>query len=190
MGISNQANLLVRETQIHSHLQLSGTPTLYHHTWNPYVDFGIKLQSSAFPRESCYQLSQPHVSQLVSFKDYCLVQGFYCCSNHHEKKKQVVEERDHLCYISTSLFITKGSLDSNSSRAGADAAAMEGCCLLAFSLRLAQPAFLQNLARVNTPGIDPPTMWQTLHNLLLTKIMTYTWKIQRHFLQLSFSPFR
>jgi hypothetical protein len=47
---------------------------------------------------------------------------------------QVGEERVYLAYTSTLLFITKGSQDRNSNRAGTwnqDAEAMEGCCLLA-----------------------------------------------------------
>jgi hypothetical protein len=46
-------------------------------------------------------------------------------------KKQVGEERVYSAYTSTLLFITKGSQDWNSHKAGVDAEAMEGCCLLA-----------------------------------------------------------
>jgi hypothetical protein len=52
-------------------------------------------------------------------------------------KKQVGEERIYSAYISTLLFITKGS-----QKAGADAEAMEGCFLLACFPWLAQLAFL------------------------------------------------
>jgi hypothetical protein len=56
---------------------------------------------------------------------------------HHEKK-QVGEERVYSAYISTSEFIIEGSPGSNSKQgrnleAGANAEAMEGCCLLACS---------------------------------------------------------
>jgi hypothetical protein len=45
----------------------------------------------------------------------CLSQGFYSCTNIMTKK-QVGEERVYWAYTSTSLFITKGSQDWNSSR--------------------------------------------------------------------------
>ena len=47
------------------------------------------------------------------------------------------EERVHLAYTSTSLFIIGESQDRNSNRnleAGAVAEALEGCCLLACSI--------------------------------------------------------
>jgi hypothetical protein len=47
----------------------------------------------------------------------CLSQGFYSCTNIMTKK-QVGEERVYSAYISTLLFITKGSQDWNSSRSG------------------------------------------------------------------------
>jgi hypothetical protein len=47
----------------------------------------------------------------------CLNQGFYPCTNIMTKK-QVEEERVYSAYTSTLLFITKGSQDWNSHRAG------------------------------------------------------------------------
>ena len=47
----------------------------------------------------------------------CLSQGFYSCTNIMTKN-QVGEERVYSAYTSTLLFITKGSQDWNSSRAG------------------------------------------------------------------------
>jgi hypothetical protein len=52
-------------------------------------------------------------------------------------KKHVGEERVYSTYTSTLLF-TKEIQDRNSHRAGADAEAMEGCCLLACCPWLAQ----------------------------------------------------
>lgn len=51
----------------------------------------------------------------------------------------------YLAYTSISLFIMEGSQDRIQGRhpeAGADAEAMEGCCLLACSSWFAQPVFL------------------------------------------------
>jgi hypothetical protein len=58
-------------------------------------------------------------------------------------KKQVGEERVYAVYTFTLLFITKGSHDRNL-EAGADAEAMEGCCLLACFPWLAQLARTQD----------------------------------------------
>jgi hypothetical protein len=46
-------------------------------------------------------------------------------------KKQIREERVYSAYTSTLLFITKGNQGRNlrNLEAGADAEAMEGCCL-------------------------------------------------------------
>jgi hypothetical protein len=51
-------------------------------------------------------------------KVLCLSQGFYSCKETIVTKKQVGEERLHLACTSTLLFITKGSEDRNSQRAG------------------------------------------------------------------------
>jgi hypothetical protein len=50
-------------------------------------------------------------------KHICLSQGFYSCTNIMTKK-QVGEEGVYSAYTSMLLFITKGSQDWNSSRAG------------------------------------------------------------------------
>jgi hypothetical protein len=55
-------------------------------------------------------------------------------------KKQAGKERVYAAYISTLLFITKGSQAGQ--EAGADAEAMEECCLLACFPWLAQLACL------------------------------------------------
>jgi hypothetical protein len=59
-------------------------------------------------------------------------------------KKQVGEERVYSAYASTLLFTTKGSQvgTQTGQEIGADAAAMEGYCLLACFPWLAQLAFL------------------------------------------------
>jgi hypothetical protein len=58
-------------------------------------------------------------------------------------KKQVGEERVYSAYTSTLLFITKEVRTGTQAgqEAGADAEAMEGCCLLACFPWLAQLAF-------------------------------------------------
>lgn len=50
----------------------------------------------------------------------------------------------------------EGGQDRNSNKAGADTEAMEGCCSLACSSWLAQPAFLQNPGPLDR--VAPPTM--------------------------------
>jgi hypothetical protein len=74
---------------------------------------------------------------------YCLSQGFYSCTNIMTKK-QVGEERVYSAYTSILLFITKEVRTGTQAgqEAGTDAEIMEGWCLLAWSLWLAQPAFL------------------------------------------------
>jgi hypothetical protein len=67
----------------------------------------------------------------------------------HHDQEQVGKERVYLVYTSTPQFIIKGCRKRNLKQgsmleAGADAEDMEGCCLLACSPWLAQPAFLQN----------------------------------------------
>jgi hypothetical protein len=59
-------------------------------------------------------------------------------------KKQVGEERVYSAYTSILLFITKEVRTGTQAgkKAGADAEAMEGCCLLACSPWPAQLSFL------------------------------------------------
>jgi hypothetical protein len=73
----------------------------------------------------------------------CLSQGFYSCTNIMTKK-QVGEEGVYSAYTSIMLFITKEVRTGTQAgqKAGADAEAMEGCCLLACFSWLAQPALL------------------------------------------------
>jgi hypothetical protein len=58
--------------------------------------------------------------------------------------KQVGEERVYSAYTSTLLFITKEVRigTQTGQEPGADAEAMEGCCLLAYFMWLAQSAAL------------------------------------------------
>ena len=73
--------------------------------------------------------------------NFCL--SFLAVMKHHDQKASWFS-----AYTSTLLLITKGSQDKTELKqgrdleAGADAVAMEGCCLLACSAWLAQPAFL------------------------------------------------
>ena len=79
----------------------------------------------------------------ISFMDVCLSQGFYSCTNIMTKK-QVGEERVYSAYTSILLFITKEVRTGIQAgqKAGADAEAMERCCLLACFPWLGQPALL------------------------------------------------
>jgi hypothetical protein len=73
----------------------------------------------------------------------CLSQGFYSCTNIMTKK-QVGVKRVYSTYTSILLFITKEVRTGTQAgqEAGADAEAIEGCCLLACFPWLAQPALL------------------------------------------------
>jgi hypothetical protein len=78
---------------------------------------------------------------------YQLVLGFLLLQRNTVTKRQVGEERVYSAYTCTLLFITKGSFgqelkQGRNLEAGADAEAMEECCLLDCSLWFAQPAFL------------------------------------------------
>ena len=64
----------------------------------------------------CLYLVNP-VPDLAFSLPQCLSQGFYSCTNIMTKR-QVGEERVYSAYTSTLLFITKGSQDRNSHRAG------------------------------------------------------------------------
>jgi hypothetical protein len=72
-----------------------------------------------------------------------LSQGFYSCTNIMTKK-QVGEERVYWAYTSMLLFIIQEVRTGTQAgqETGADAAAMEGCYLLACFPWLAQPALL------------------------------------------------
>ena len=73
-----------------------------------------------------------------------------------------------LSYTSTlqSIFneASTGTQMGRNLEAGADAEAMEGCCLLAFSAR----CFIE--PRTSSPGVVPPTMaWALPHQILVEK---------------------
>ena len=79
----------------------------------------------------------------ISFMDVCLSQGFYSCTNIMTKK-QVREEKVYSAYTSILLFIieeVRTGIQADQ-KAGADAEAMERCCLLACFPWLGQPALL------------------------------------------------
>jgi hypothetical protein len=85
-------------------------------------------------------------------------------------KNQVAEDRVYSAYTSTMLFITKGSQDRNSYRAGTWRQELMQrpwrVCLLACFL--IEP-------RTTSPGMAPPTMgWALLPGLLIEK-MPYSW---------------
>jgi hypothetical protein len=78
----------------------------------------IKIQNTIRSYKSLYSTKLKNLDEMDSFLDgYCLSQGFYSCTNIMTKK-QFVEERVCSAYISTLLFITKGSQDWNLSRSG------------------------------------------------------------------------
>ena len=72
----------------------------------------------------------------------CVCLGAYITTTkHHDLVKQVEKERAYLAY--TSLEEARaGTQAGQELEAGADAEAMEGCCLLACFPWLAQPAFI------------------------------------------------
>jgi len=80
-------------------------------------------------------------------------------------KSKLVWKGFNLAYTSISLFVIEGSQDRNPNRgqdleAGADAEAMEGCCLLAHSPWLTKAA--------------PPTVgWAVPHQSLIKKMLPY-----------------
>jgi hypothetical protein len=89
--------------------------------------------------------------------------GFLLVQQNTMTKKQVGEERVYSAHTSTLLFITKGSQDRNSHRAGtqagqvpggrSDTEAMEGYSLLDCLPWLAQPAFLEKLRGLQSRGV-------------------------------------
>ena len=89
-------------------------------------------------------------TQLFQFyyNTFCIeVLGFPLLQQSNMTRKQIGEERVYLVYISITLFITKESpgqelKQGRNLEVGADAEAMEECCLLTCSLWLTQSAFL------------------------------------------------
>lgn len=73
-----------------------------------------------------------------------LIRVSIAAMKHHDQK-QVGEERAYSVYVST--LYSKIRIETQTGQkpeAGGDAEAMEGCCLLACSSWVAQPAFLEN----------------------------------------------
>jgi hypothetical protein len=88
----------------------------------------------------------------------CLSQGFYSCTNIMTKN-QVGEGRVYSAYTSTLLFITKGSQDWNSSRAGSRSWCRgHGGMLLTGLLPLACPACSLIESKTTSPGMAPSTI--------------------------------
>jgi hypothetical protein len=77
----------------------------------------------------------------------------------YHDQKQVGEERVYLAYTSIALFIIEGSQDrikqGRNLETGANAEAMEGCCLLAYKACL---AWFPTKLRITSPRISPPTV--------------------------------
>ena len=66
--------------------------------------------------------------------------------------------------------------------AGADAEAIEECCLLACFPWLAQPVFFPTELGSMNPGMVPPTIgWALPHQSLIKKI-SYSWVLWWHYL--------
>jgi hypothetical protein len=87
-----------------------------------------------------------------SFNSSCLSQDFYSCTNIMTKKP-VGEERVYLAYtFHRAVNHQRKSGTQAGQEAGADAEAMEGCCLLACSACfLIEP-------KTTSPEMAPPTM--------------------------------
>ena len=76
----------------------------------------------------------------------CLCQGFYSCTKHHDQEASWGGKGLFSLHFHTAVHQQrKSGLELTQGRnleAGADAEAVEGCCLLACSSWLAQPPFL------------------------------------------------
>ena len=121
----------------------------------PSARYGLLLSSGStvlqvylltFQTPISFLILAPSSQNLPSDRTSCL-RGYFSVraitvGTTHHTQKQLVEEGPHsIAYNSTLQPITEGSQGRNP-EAGADAEAMEECCLLAFSSWLAQPAFL------------------------------------------------
>jgi hypothetical protein len=88
--------------------------------------------------------TQPKWPQVVFTLRICLSQGFYSCTNIMTKKqlgrKGFIQLTLPCCCCSSPKEVRTGTQAGQ--EAGADAEAMEGCCLLACFPWLAQPALL------------------------------------------------
>jgi hypothetical protein len=96
-------------------------------------------------------------------------------------KKQVGEEKVYSAYTSTLLFITKGSQDRNSHRAGTWREEMMGVA----AYWLASPALLSLLSyrTQNHQPRDGTTHNGPFHPQSLIEKMPYSWISWRHFLK-------
>jgi hypothetical protein len=104
--------------------------------------------------------------------------GFYSCTNIMTKK-QVGEKRVYSAYISTLLFITRGSQDWNSSRSGSRGWCRgHGGMFLTGLLPLACSACSLIESKTTSPEMVPPTRGSSP---LITKRMPHSWISWRHF---------
>jgi hypothetical protein len=116
-------------------------------SWSPTV---YKLRS--------IKLSSHFYMIFIFWNGLRLSQVFYSCTNI-VTKKQVRKERIYSAYISTLPFITKGSQDWNSSRAGSRSWCRgHGGMLLTGLLPLACSACFLIELKTTSPGMAPPTM--------------------------------
>jgi hypothetical protein len=143
------------------------TKVMFHHSPRPRVH--RKINSPRFARDL--------------HEDYCLIQGFYSCTNIMTKK-QAGEERLYSSYISTLLFITKGSQDWNSSRSGSSSWCRgHGGMFLAGLLLLACSACSLIEPRLPAQRWSHPQgaflPWSLIEKML------YSWISWRHFLNWS-----
>jgi len=113
---------------------------------------------------------------------WCLSQGFYSCTNIMTKK-QVGEERVYAAHTCTLLFITKGSQDWNSRKAGSSSwCGGHGGMLLTDWFPLACSACSLIELKTTSPEMAPPTMGWVLPPWSLVEKMPYSWVSWRHFL--------
>jgi hypothetical protein len=115
---------------------------------------------------------------------HCLSQGFYSCTDIRTKK-QVGEERVYSAYTSTLLFISKGSPDRNSHRAGTWRQELMQRPWRDAAYWLASPGLLSLLSdrtQDYQPG-DGTTHNGFSHPLSLIEKMPYSWISWRHFLK-------
>jgi hypothetical protein len=111
----------------------------------------------------------------------CLRQGFYSCTNIMTKKK-IGEERVYSAYLSTLLFITKGSQDWNSSRSKCRSWHRgHGGMFFTGLLPLACSACSPIESKTSSPEMVPLTRGPP--PLILIAKMPYNWISWRHFLK-------
>ena len=153
--------------------------------------FGIFLQ--LIIQLKTFYLELEEVSCLLYFITWYLSLDLWVRLNTMTKK-QVGEEKVYLAYTSTLLFITEGSQDRNSNRAGTWRQELmegpcRGTCFLACSPWPAQSALLTE-PRTTSPGMPSLIMGRVFPHQSQIKKMPYIWISWRHFSQLSFLLFR